>query len=358
MNRRTFRRLLTAALLCAACAGCFEKVSSSTDYVLRPLVQPTSGALASPLGGVVAYAFDADTAAWGVDSYDDALAGILTAKEGGERIETPLAEAQPCEAEGMTDRLAMTLPARPVMVLAVDTEHRLYAYTQQQLAEGLGSLYVDLTFKPWRETTSYVEKWSFYNPFYVPAPKLECLLRITAQRLDGADEESVPSVKGYAFAADTTEWRIASYDDALSGILTSKLDPAVTRDNPEFNAYETNEADTYRLTVDRPTLMLVVVDRTHRRYAYVQQRVELTGEPPRFGVVFRLWREAWIYEEQGWRVVDPERAPAAEPEPDPTEPAPEAPAGNPAARTAPPQRDARAAYPAAGGRADRTPIRR
>lgn len=323
-HRTALFPLLTAALL-LCCTGCFEKVSRSTDYVLRPLVQLTSGSLAEPLDGVVAYAFDADTAAWTVASYDDALQGILTAKERPtEQLATPIAEALPCETEGMEGRLVMTLPARPVMVLAVDTEHRLYAYTQQPLVEGLGSLYVDLTFKPWREATSYSERWSFYNPFYTPAPKLECLLRIDAQRLDGADPEPIASVKGYAFAADTAEWRIASYDDAVAGILTSKRDTTVTRDNPEFNAYETNEADTYRLTVDRPNLFVVAVDRTHRRYAYVQRTVDLTEEGPlRFGVTFRLWRTAWISEEEGgWRVVDPEQAPAEEtpaPQPDPIE---------------------------------------
>lgn len=314
-------RLLLLLVAVLGCAGCFEKVSHSTDYVLRPSVQFTSGGLEEPLAGVVAYAFDADTTLWGVASYDDALAGIVTSKENPAEQLAPLAEALPCETEGMTDRLCMRLPSRPLMVLAVDTEHRLYAYTQQKIVENLPNLYVKVLFKPWRETTAYREQWSFYNPFFVPAPKIECTLRVAAQAAEEAPEETIPSLKAYAFAADTTEWRIASYDDAVSGVLTSKNDPEVTRDTPEFNAYETNEAGRYRMTVDRTPLMVVVVDRTHRRYAYAKQAVDLTGEPPVFGLVFRLWREAWIYEEAEWRVVDPERAPTPAPEPAP-EPAP------------------------------------
>lgn len=314
MRRLCF--LLVAAL---GCTGCFEKVSRTTDYVLRPCVQLTSGGLEEPLDGVLAWAFDADTTAWGVASYDDALEGILTSKANPAERLAPMAEALPCETEGMGDRLCMRLPSRPLTILAVDPEHRLYAYAQQTLVENLGSLYVKLLFKPWRETTAYREQqWTFRNPFFVPAPKLECALRVAAQAAEGAPEETIPSLKAYAFAADTTEWRIASYDDAAAGVLTSKNDPGVTRETPEFNAYETNEAGRYRMTVDRSPLMVVVVDRTHRRYAYAKREVDLTGESPLFEVVFRLWRTAWIYEEQGWRVVDPERAPAPEPTPEPT----------------------------------------
>lgn len=298
---------LTAAL---GCTACFEKVSSSTDYVLKPLVQYSSGGLTEPLEGVVAYAFDADTTEWGVASYDDALAGIITSKaNAAERIDTPLATAEPYEHEELTDRIWMSLPARPLMLLAVDTQHRLYAYTQQTFVENLGSLYVSLIFKPWRETTAYQEKWSFYNPFFVPAPKLDCFIRTAAQRTEEEPEETIASVKAYAFAADTTEWRIASYDDAVSGILTSKLDPDLTRDTPEFNAYQTDDDDLYRFVADRPELMIVVIDRTHRRYAYVQQEVDLEGESPRYEVIFRLWQPGWINEENGWRIVNPDEAP-------------------------------------------------
>jgi len=320
----TILAALAAALLGT---GCFEKVNDRTEYLLKPLVQYTSGGLAEPLEEVVAYAFAADTTAWGVASYEDALAGIVTAKENpAERIETPLATAAPCETEGMTDRIRMSLPAGSLMLLAVDTQHRLYAYTQQELVENLGTLYVSLVFKPWREGTSYQEKWSFYNPFYEPAPKLVCFVRAAAEAAEGAPAETIPSLKAYAFAADTTEWRLASYDDAVSGILTSKSDPELTRDTPEFNAYETDEAGLYRFTADRSPLMLVVVDRTHKRYAYVKREIDLAGEEsPTFDVLFRLWRQGWIVEENGWRIVNPEE----EPEPVP-EPAPE-----PASETAP-----------------------
>lgn len=315
---KTLKTLLVALAAALLSTGCFEKVNDRTEYLLKPLVQYTSGGPAEPLGEVVAYAFAADTAAWGVASYEDALAGILTAKENpAERIETPLATAAPCETEGMTDRIRMSLPAGSRMLLAVDTQHRLYAYTQQELVENLGTLYVSLVFKPWREGTAYQEKWSFYNPFYEPAPQLVCFVRAAAEAVEGGAAETIPSLKAYAFAADTTEWRIASYDDAVSGILTSKSDPGLTRDTPEFNAYESDEAGLYRFVADRSPLMLVVVDRTHKRYAYVKQEIDLTGESPTFDILFRLWQQGWIVEENGWRIVNPEEEPEPAPEPAP-----------------------------------------
>ena len=84
-------------------------------------------------------------------------------------------------------------------------------------------------------------------------------------------------------------------------------------------AYESDEAGLYRVVADRSPLMLVVVDRTHKRYAYVKQEIDLTGESPTFGVLFRLWQQGWIVEENGWRIVnseeEPEPAPETAPEP-------------------------------------------
>ena len=219
----------------------------------------------------------------------------------------------------MTDRLEMTLPPREVMLLAIDTENRLYAYTNIELKENIGSLYVTLIFKTWKEGASWTEGWSFYNSFYSPAKEIESFVKVAAQLAEGAAEEVIPNVKVMAFAADTTEWRIASYDDAVGGMLTSKQDEQITRSNPEYNGYETNEKGTFRLKVGASPLMVVVVDRTHRMYAYSKQTVDLESDlTPTFSVLFRPWLTAWISEENGWRVVNPEYEPETE-EQTPTE---------------------------------------
>ena len=55
--RRTILFLAAAALL----TGCFKDVSTTTNYVIKPLVQDLSGDPYLALDGVKAYAFDADT---------------------------------------------------------------------------------------------------------------------------------------------------------------------------------------------------------------------------------------------------------------------------------------------------------
>lgn len=296
--------------------ACFESVPDQTSVVLKPLVQPTSGGLNEPLAAVRAYAFEADTTEWGVASWEDALDGVLTSKLTGEKLSTPFASSEAYTPEegvvGMENRLVVNLPPREMMLLVVNEQNRLYAYNNIETAEGMASLYITLIFKPWKEMTAYREGWSFYNPFYAPNHELETYVDVAAQSEEGGPREAISSVKVYAFAADSTEWRIASYDDAAGGVLTSKLDPAVKRDTPEFNGYQTNIETTYRMVVDEPQLMIVAVDRTHERYAYTQQVVDLLGESPTFSLLFPLWSTAWQSDREGWHIVNPEYAPAAD----------------------------------------------
>ena len=303
--------------------ACFESVPDQTSVVLKPLVQNTSGGLNEPLAAVRAYAFEADTTEWGVASWEDALDGVLTSKLTGEKFSTPFASSEAYTPEegvvGMENRLVVNLPPREMMLLVVNEQNRLYAYTNIELKENIGSLYVTLIFKTWKEGASWTEGWSFYNSFYSPAKEIESFVKVAAQLAEGAAEEVIPNVKVMAFAADTTEWRIASYDDAVGGMLTSKQDEQITRSNPEYNGYETNEKGTFRLKMGASPLMVVVVDRTHRMYAYSKQTVDLESDlTPTFSVLFRPWLTAWISEENGWRVVNPEYEPETE-EQTPTE---------------------------------------
>ena len=115
----------------------------------------------------------------------------------------------------------------------------------------------------------------------------------------------------YAFAADTTAWYIASYDDAVAGKITSKDDDSFTRSNPNFTAYKEESSALYKMQVSTPTLMVVVVDRVNRLYAYTKKEVDLEGASPTFPVLFRPWIQQWIDDEEpnGWIVVNPELDP-------------------------------------------------
>ena len=247
--------------------------------------------------------------------YEDALNGIASLKDDPSAQLQAVASSEPYAQEGTTGWVRMSLPmAERRMILAVDTEHRLYAYTEQELVETLPSLYVTLIFKTWKEGTSYKDgNWCFFNEFYTPPQRLDTYVRPLLQSAEDAAApfEDPGNLKVYAYAVDTTAWRIASYDDAYAGRITSKRDENDTRTTPSFQAYADEETGLFSMQVSVESLMVVVVDRVNRLYAYSQQSVDLDGASPTFEVLFRPWRGVWIDVLDGWRIVnealDPDR---------------------------------------------------
>ncbi len=170
------RTILTAAAVAAAlcAAGCFKKVSYDTELVIKPLVQHETGAVPETVPGAVAYAFGVDTALWTVASYADALEGVLTAREGGERYTTPLARTEPFVRDGTENWISMRLSTPSALLLVVDTQNRLYGYCQYKFAENLPQTFISTVFRPWKQAKFYVDgAWRMYNEFYEPEPEPE-----------------------------------------------------------------------------------------------------------------------------------------------------------------------------------------
>lgn len=309
-------KFLFAIAAAALLAGCFKDVSYKTNYVLKPLVQASSGNPTESFEGLKAYAFDADTNFYTVATYEDALGGIITRKDNpSERISTPVAVAEPYELEGTSGWMQMPLSSHSQMIVAVypdpdsNPDNQIYAYTQQELGENLPTLYVSLVFKPWREGFSYKEgNWSFYHPSYEPAPSVVCYIDPSVQSVEGGETAPIEDLKAYAYAADTTAWYIASYNDAVAGKITPKEEgsPLTT---PNFLAYPELNSTRYEMEVSASTLMVVVVDRTNRLYAYSKQEVDLRGEPVNLPIVFRPWLGEWITVDGSWRIVNEALAP-------------------------------------------------
>ena len=130
-----------------------------------------------------------------------------------------------------------------------------------------------------------------------------------AQLSEGAAETAISKMEVYAYAADTTAWYIASYDDAVSGRITSKADTTDTRTIPSFRGYADSGTGLYKMSVSAGSLMVVVADRSDRMYAYTQQTVDLAETDPLSfpSLVFRPWRGIWIdkTDTNGWTVVNP-----------------------------------------------------
>lgn len=315
---RTIRSGWTALCLAAGLlTGCLKNDSHETTLVLKPWAQENPGSAVAPLTEAKAYAFDADTTEWTVASYDDALAGIITSRQNpAQRIETPESVAEPYTYEGASGWLQMPLPAPSRMILAVDPASRLYAYTQQQSGENLPQLYVSVVFRAWKEGFSYKDgNWVFFNDFYEEPTYVDFFVTPKVQKEEDGPLSVPTNIRAYAFKADTTTWRIASYEDAAAGRLTAKKDPKLTWDTPSFDGFK--QDDSYRMSVSGSPLMVVVVDRSNKRYAYCQQEVDLEGEPLIVPLVFRLWKKTYLYVEDSWRVVDQSLKPKEPENPDP-----------------------------------------
>ena len=165
--KRTILYAAAALLL----GGCFKSVGYDTDVILKSWVQTESTAELKPAQGVVAYAFEADTATWTVASYEDALNGVLTRKGTDEAGVSPVqGTAYRVDSVDM-DLLLMRVGSTPVVVVAVDTENRLYGYRQQDLGENLPQLFTSVIFRPWKQMKKYVDgTWRMFNDFYVEEP--------------------------------------------------------------------------------------------------------------------------------------------------------------------------------------------
>lgn len=163
-----------AALLAAGalCTGCMKEVAFDTTYVLRPYVQDTTGAPMRSLAGVAAYAFDADTSQWMVASYEDAFAGRISRRGApDEKRSDPVASSCACTPVDTIPSSAnwVQMPVRlpSALIVAVDTEHRLYGWRQQEFHENLSPYILSVAFRPWRG--SYTDgAWYMRNDFYEP----------------------------------------------------------------------------------------------------------------------------------------------------------------------------------------------
>lgn len=135
----------------------------------------------------------------------------------------------------------------------------------------------------------------------------------------------------YAFAADTTQWTVASYEDALNGVLTSKTSGEKRSDAME-RVEQQDSTVVLQLTVTPVTI--VVVDPINKLFAWRMTEVVENLPDLYVSVTFRPWSAKKRYVEGPWRMnneayvapevpeepTDPEQ-PEEEVDPDaPTEP--------------------------------------
>ena len=128
----------------------------------------------------------------------------------------------------------------------------------------------------------------------------------------------------YAFAADTSQWTIATYDDALNGVLTSKTSGEKRTDAMD-RAEQGDSTVVLQLTATPATI--VVVDTVNKLFGWRMTDVVENLPDLYVSVTFRPWSVKKRYVEGAWRMnneayVAPEPEEPEEPEQptDPTDP--------------------------------------
>jgi hypothetical protein len=165
--KRIFTYLILLCIVTLGLHSCFKSVGYDTDVILKAWVQAESSGELTPAEHVIAHAFEADTVDWTITSYENAVAGILTRKGSIEQGVTPMsADVVRIDSVDM-DLFQMRVDAPSIVLVAVDTLHRLYGYRQQDLSENLSPLYTSVVFRPWKRMKKYVDgTWRMFNDFY------------------------------------------------------------------------------------------------------------------------------------------------------------------------------------------------
>lgn len=149
---------------------------------------------------------------------------------------------------------------------------------------------------------------------------LDCRYNIRPyiQMESGGEVALAEGVVAYAFMVDTTQWTVASYEDALNGVLTSKTTGEKRSDATE-RAVQQN--DTVALQLKATPATIIVVDPINKLYGWRMTEVAENLPNLYVSITFRPWSVKKVYVEGPWRMNN-EAYVAPEPEtPDsPTDP--------------------------------------
>ena len=116
------------------------------------------------------------------------------------------------------------------------------------------------------------------------------------------DYTPATEIYSYAYYADSAEWRVASYEDAVNCRLTNK-DTGEVLSTPDVEGiFDPSLKYQVSLTLERPLSLMVVVNPTLRLYAY-----RLYELPENLEVVqAKLYMAGWrpTHQASGWIVVN------------------------------------------------------
>ncbi len=137
----------------------------------------------------------------------------------------------------------------------------------------------------------------------------DCDYRINCfvQDTSGAKDRPLESGLAFAFYGDTAQYEVASYEDALEGIVTDRRSGEKRSSEVSTTTDETGLAV---LHLTSTPVILTVCDPETRLYAWRAAEVGASLDAIYVSLRFRPWREAKRYTEAKWLMVNQFYSPA------------------------------------------------
>ncbi len=136
--------------------------------------------------------------------------------------------------------------------------------------------------------------------------RTDIIFKCSQQAESNGSYEELAGAIAYEFAADTTDYMVASYEDALQGVLThrtsgAKLAARSTSTASPIDGFES----AISLNTSGELVVLLVVDTEHEDYAYTNYSMGLNLSVTYISLLFRPWKEGWFVQNK-WQFVVPE----------------------------------------------------
>lgn len=113
----------------------------------------------------------------------------------------------------------------------------------------------------------------------------------------------VEEVFAYAYYVDTTEWRIASWEDAKAGRITNKETGAIKEVPDEIGEFTPGEDFPVSIFINKEISMLVVVNPAQKMYAYRKYALPINLAKVDTKLYFSAWKRS--HTASGWQIMNP-----------------------------------------------------
>lgn len=109
-------------------------------------------------------------------------------------------------------------------------------------------------------------------------------------------------VETYAYNVDTTEWKIASYEDAVAHRITNKLTGEIKSEPDIYGSFNPSQEYQSSIRLDAPISMIVMVCPQSQIYAYRRYELPENLEQVLTKFYIATWRPT--HSIGGWRVIN------------------------------------------------------